>query len=381
MLVSHPETFVKGRGFERAKRLLGNGLLTAHGSDHQQRRRMAHAAFHRSRMPRYGAIAVKHAAETGRRWEDGRTVDVAREMHTLALAIAGEALFGSDLAPFSAEVEHALADALAPMDALISLVAPTHSVRRARRQLEHVVDLLIERRLQSRDVANDLLALLLASDSLVRSSREQLRDDAITFLLASHDTIANALTWAWVLLADNSNAGARMAAEVSEAFGGRMPTEADAERLVLTRAVMAETLRLYPPAWVIVRRARKDHRLGDTLIPTGTVVVASPFTMHRNPRFFTQSRQFLPARWVSGSPEAAQDQRLAPDRPRLAYFPFGAGSRGCIGETFAWTEGTLVLATLVKQWQLSRAGELPVRAVPCITLRPSGAVMATFVRK
>lgn len=378
VFLTHPDKFVKGRGFDRAKRLLGNGLLTASGVLHSERRRAAQGAFHRGRMTAYAPIMVAHARRLRGRWEHGSAIDVTEDMHELTLAIASEALFGADLGGCAADVSRAIAAAVPKMDALVSLVAAPRQVRRARRVLDAIVDGVVDRRIRSSERHDDLLSLLLAARGAEdEASAEQLRDDAVTFLLAGHDTLANALAWSWMLLAEHPEAEERLGAELREVVGDQLPCEKDLEHLTLTKSVLAESLRLFPPAWVIVRRAIEAHQLGNALIPAGAIVVASPFVMHRDARFFPEPLEFKPARWLAGPAGPGRCEPLAAPRPSLAYFPFGAGARSCIGEAFAWTEGTLVLATLAQNWRLTRPKGAPMVASPRITLRPQGTVFMT----
>ena len=363
VLVIHHERFVKGRGFDRAKRLLGDGLLTASGPLHAERRRVVQPAFHRQRIEAYAPLVVAHAARWRDRWQQGMTLDIAHEMRRLTLAIVGETLFGTELESVAADVDTAVASAIPAMDGLVSLVASRRRVQAARRRLDSIVDDVVERRRRSGGVRDDLLSLLLEARRIDdEASARQCRDDAVTFMLAGHDTIAHALTWTWTLLAANPEVEARLHAEVAAVLGTRRACAQDVPRLEYTRGVLAEALRLFPPAWVIVRRAIESHQCGDTHIPSGSLVVASPFVTHRDARFFPDPLTFSPGRWLS--PE---------QRPRLAYFPFGAGPRSCIGEGFAWMEGILVLATLAGRWQLRPEGRA-VEPSPRITLRPRGPV-------
>ena len=284
-------------------------------------------------------------------------------MKRLTLSIAGETLLGADLAGVAAEIDTAVASAVPTVDGLVSIVASRRHAKAARRQLDTIINDVIEQRRHDGSARDDVLSLLLeARGGDTEAAASQLRDDAVTFLLAGHDTIAHALTWTWTLLAANREAEARFHAEVEDVVGDRLASAEDVPQLAYTRNVLAEALRLFPPAWVIVRRAAVPHECRGHHIPTGSVVVASPFVTHRSARFFPDPLAFSPERWAS-----------ARERPRLAYFPFGAGPRSCIGEGFAWMEGTLILATLGGRWRLQSEGGT-VEPSPRITLRPRGAV-------
>jgi len=363
VLVRQPTVFVKGRGYERAGRLLGNGLLTASGEHHLERRRVSQGAFHRQRIDAHVPVIVSRVRHRSDVWRDGEAIDVAREMRELTLTIAGEALFGIDLDRWTDRISHAVTGALSPMDGLLAIVAPPAQARQARRELDDVLDAILEsRRASTAAPHDDLLSMLLAvqvADD--QSSVRQLRDDIATFLVASHDTLSHALTWTWLLLAAHPDVDERLGGELTSVLGQRAAESDDVPRLVYTRAVLAEAMRLFPPAWIIVRRATVDARLAGVDVPAGALVIASPFVMQRDVRFFEDPLRFHPERWlIDGEPR----------RPKLSYFPFGAGGRACIGEGFAWLEGTLVLATIAQRWRLASTSTATVEPRARVTLRP-----------
>jgi cytochrome P450 len=190
---------------------------------------------------------------------------------------------------------------------------------------------------------------------------QQLRDEVMTIFLAGYETTANALTWTWYLLSQNPEAELRMHEEIAAVLGGRDATIEDVPKLRYTRIVAAESMRLYPPAWAMGRRAVRDFPLGDYFLPAKTSVFMSQYVMHRNPKYFPDPLRFDPERF---SPEQESQ------RPRFAYFPFGGGARQCIGESFAWMELVLVLATIAQKWRLRLVPGHPVEPQPLITLRP-----------
>jgi cytochrome P450 len=191
-------------------------------------------------------------------------------------------------------------------------------------------------------------------------SRAQIRDEAMTIFLAGHETTAQALSWTWYLLSANPQAEARLHEELDRVLSGRLPSAGDTDRLPYTRAVVAESMRLYPPAWSIARRALAELELGGYRITRRSIVVTSPWIVHRDARWFPEPERFDPERWL------VED----PGRPRSAYFPFGGGTRICIGERFAWTEAVLVLATLASRWRAALVPGHRVEPLPRITLRP-----------
>jgi cytochrome P450 len=360
VLVTHHERYVKASGLQRAARLLGSGLLTAEGERHRARRLIVQPAFHRQQLARYARIMVDAAARSRGRWRAGEALDVGGEAGALTLTITARALFGADIEPLSSEVRQALRSASATLDPLVTLLAPARRVRPERARLLRVIDELIARRQSSGGA--DLLSLLLESrDADPIDSPEQLRDDALTILLAGHDTIAHALVWTWILLAQHPHIQARVEAEVDALLGSRLATVADVPKLEITRRVLAESLRLRPPAWVVARSAIVEHELRGVCVPAGSLVLISQYLLHRDERFFSNATRFDPDRWL----DAGHDTR-----PRLAYVPFGAGPRGCIGEGFAWMEGVLLVATFAQRWRLSLPSDAAISPDARITLRP-----------
>lgn len=362
VLVRRAHDFDKGPGYTAASRLLGPGLLTAEGNAHAERRRAANPAFHRAYLEAAVPAMVRHAIACRGRWRADRPLDIAEEMRTLTLAIAADALFGADSAPWADVVSCALTRALAPVDGLVAIVAPPSSVRHARRDLDEAIDEILAARRSTTRRPKDLLSLLMDVEA-DDGNESRLRDDVRTFLVAGHDTMSHALTWTWILLAAHPDVDERLGLEVETVLGSRLPEITDVPRLTYTRAVVKEALRLWPPAWVIVRRAKGPLCLDGMDIPKGALVVASPFVTHRDARYFPRPEAFDPGRWLSPNAEA--------DRPKYAYFPFGAGPRACVGEHFAWLEATLVLATLAQDWRAPRIPPGVVQPAARVTLRPS----------
>jgi cytochrome P450 len=382
VLVTHHEKFHKGRALQRSKRLLGEGLLTSEGAHHRRQRRLAQPAFHRQRIGSYAEVMADYAERTAARWRDGQTLDIADEMMRLTLAIVGKTLFDADVESEADEVGAALTEV---MDLFGYLLLPyaelleklplpaTRRFRRARASLDAVIFRIIEERRRAGGDRGDLLSmLLLAVDEegdRTGMTDEQLRDEVMTIFLAGHETTANALTWAFYLLAQNPEAEARLHAEVDEVLGGgRRPSAADVPALRYTEMVVAETMRLYPPAWTVGRMAIEDHEVGGYLVPRGATALMSQYVMHRDARFFPDPERFDPERFT---PEARET------RPQYAYFPFGGGVRRCIGEGFAWTEATLLLASFARRWRARLVPGRRVELKPRITLRPGagGVVM------
>ena len=365
VLVLNHSKFSKPPALQRSRALLGTGLLTAEGELHRRRRRLAQPAFSSDRMEAYAATITRSASSAQGPWQDGQIVDMAAEMYALTLAVIGQILFGADLAPQAAEVRRALTTASASIDPLFSLLAPTRRLRPARDTLRALLDRLIARRLASADDGDDVLTLLRRADgSGGQGVTDELRDDLLTLFVAGHDTIANGLTWTWQLLARHPAAEVRLREELHRTLGGEPPTFKHLKDLTYTGFVLAESLRLYPPSWVLTRRALADHDIEGTTIPAGAIIVISQYLLHRDPRFFSDPLTFDPCRWTTARQET---------RPRLAYFPFGAGPRSCIGQGLATMEGILLLAAVARRWQCRAV--TPIDCDPRATLRPKAPVL------
>ena len=383
VLVTQHRIMARGRGFRRAKRLLGEGLLTSEGELHLRQRRLSQPAFHRQRIAGYADAMVAHARRTADRWRNGATIDAHAEMMRLTLAIAGTTLFDADVEGEAREIAEALGVALEVFEfALLPFtelldhlpVPPMIRFRRARARLDAIVYRMIEERRRTGADRGDLLSMLmLARDEEGdggRMSDEQLRDEAITILLAGHETTANALTFAWRLLARHPEAERRLQAEADAVLGDRAATVDDVPRLPWARAVFAEALRLYPPAWILGYRNLRPIALGGHRIARDSLILMSQWIVHRDERWWPEPERFAPERWTDDAPAAL----AGADRPRFAYFPFGGGPRQCIGEQFAWMEGTLVLAAIAQRWRLRPVPGAVVEPEPLITLRPKHGI-------
>ena len=383
VLVTHARTFHKGRGLERAKMLLGEGLLTSEDELHLRQRRLAQPAFHRARIAAYAETMATYAERRAEGWRDGQTLDVSHEMAAYTLAVVGKTLFDADNEGEAHEIGEALSAAIAAFnfsvlpfgELLVKLPLPmTIRFRRGRERLDSTIYRLIAERRASGDDRGDLLSmLLLAHDTEgdgTGMSDLQLRDEAMTLLLAGHETTANLLAWSFYLLSQHPEAEAKLHAEI-DAIGTQSLGAADLGGLPYTRAVLTETMRLFPPAWILGRRATKEYTLGEHVLPARTIVLMSQWIVHRDPRWWPDAEAFQPERWLPGG------SALDPARPKFSYFPFGAGTRVCIGEQFAWLEGTLALATIARRWRLRLTPRAQVVPQPIITLRVRGGLSMT----
>ncbi len=382
VLVTNSASFRKGRALERAKETLGEGLLTSEGSFHLRQRRLVQPAFHKARVTSYADAMIRAAVATRERWQAGLPLDLSCEMNRLTLAIVADTLFGAQVGGDSdtARVQRAITDVMEMFDLVLVPFAdwlvhlPLPRMRRyraAQQALDDVVYGIIAARRKSGEDRGDLLSMLLGAQDIEGASGgmsdRQLRDEVITLFLAGHETTANALAWTWVLLARHSDAERHLHAEVDMVLGDRTPSAADVSHLPYTRAVVAESMRLFPPAWTMGRRAVVDYHWAGHDVPAGSLVLMSQWVVHRDPRFWPEPSRFDPTRWLSEPPP----------RPRFAYFPFGGGNRVCVGESFAWTEAILVLATIAQRWRLTLDASHPIEPQPLITLRTRHGVRAT----
>ncbi len=378
VLVDDARGYKKGLVLERTRAVLGEGLLTSEGELHRRHARLAAPAFGPRRVAGYHAAMRELADETSAGWRDGQVLDVNVEMTRLTLRIVVRTLFGSGLDPAEADrVGRSLTALLEHFEWLVThplgplrLRIPTpriRSFRAARASIHDTVAQLVAERTAAGTDGDDLLsALLAARDEDGRGiDAVLLRDEVVTLLLAGHETTANWLTFCWLALAEHPAVEARVHAELDDVLGAAPVQPGDLERLPYLRAVLEETLRLYPPAWGVGRRALERRSLGGFDVPERAVLGLSQFAVHRDARFWPAPERFDPERWLAPSAERV---------PRGAFFPFGDGPRRCIGEHFARAEAGIVMATLARTWSLDRVSHEPVELEAKVTLRPRGGL-------
>lgn len=391
VLVSQHAAFHKDRFTADLQRVLGTGLLTSEGEPWRRSRKLMAPSFQRGEIAVYGPIMAERARQFVRALEPGVVFDVHSALMHLTLDILVRALFGTEVARAD-EVERLLEPMLhdyVPPAVAWRLLLPEWlpmpsraRLGRCRSELDAILlELLAERRARASDEAtsqagsaeaaaglpasNDLLGrLMLAGDAEGGLSEAALRDEAMTLFLAGHETTALSLTYALRLLAQHPHEKQRLLDELGQVLAGRAPTLQDLPQLRFTRAVLDETLRLFPPAWAIGREPREDVVVAGIAIPRGTQVVVCPWVMHRDARFFLDPERFWPERWLT-----------EPAPPRFAYLPFGAGPRVCIGSHFALAEAALVLSVLLQAADFQLVPQPDLALMPTVTLRPSGPVL------
>jgi len=384
VLVAEHAKFAKSRALERARKLLGNGLLTSDGAEHQRRRRLVQPAFHRAQVAGYAATMVEHAQRLDASWQDGRTVDVSSDMMRLTLGIVARTLFDVDIDSEADAVGGALTDVLEtfwltllPFSDVVEAL-PLRALKRsarARARLDDLIYGMIAARRAHGGSRRDVLSMMIGSEDEEGASGlsdREVRDEALTLLLAGHETTANALMWTWYLLSHAPDVRSRLHEEVDRVLAGRTATVADVESLPYVLSVVTESMRLFPPVWTIGRRAKVATELAGYPMPAGAMVFMSQWTMHHDARFYRDPELFHPERWTPEFRAAL---------PRHAYFPFGGGPRTCIGESFAWMELVLIVATIAQRWDLEMAPGHPVVTQPLLTLRSRHGMRMTVRRR
>ena len=381
----------KSRGLALTRPLLGTGLLNSEGADHLRNRRLVQPVFHRQRIAAYATDMVAATDDLSRGWaaRSGGApiqVDVVEEMSALTLDVVGRTLFGTDLSGSSAEVRGALDTVLQAFAAMLRPGAqvlvrlPTPARTRlfsAIEALDAVIDRVIaEKRAQIDEGApgSDIVTLLLQSrdeETGAGLTDTQVRDETMTMVLAGHETTAMALSWAIRDLTLSPQALSWLREEVHSAPADGM---SDLVGLSRTYAVIAEAMRLHPPAWIISRNLSAPVRLGEWDVPAGATIMASQYAMHRDPRYWAHADEFRPTRWLNGE----RFDEKTPGVPRGVWFPFGFGTRRCIGEQFAWVEAVLVLARLVREWDIDIVNPSAITPVTAVTMRPSNPMNATL---
>jgi cytochrome P450 len=373
VLTTDSQRFTKSRGLERTKRLLGEGLLTSEGATHLRQRRLMQPAFHRERVAKYGETMVDYADRARQSWRDGEAIDLSHEMSRLTLSIVGQTLFDTDVASQAREVGDALTGVMEsfwtlmlPWSAAIERL-PLPRMRRSRlsrAKLDAIVyGLIRERRATKRD-HGDLLSMLLAAQDDEDRGRGmtdvQIRDEAMTIFLAGHETTANALMWTWYLLSQSPAIERALHEEVDRVLAGRLPTVNDIATLPYVERVVTESMRLYPPAWLVGRRAIEPYTIDGYTLPRRSILIMSQWIVHRDARHYREPERFDPDRWTPA---------FKASLPPFAYFPFGGGPRRCIGESFAWMELALIVATIAQRWRFELVPGHPVETQPLVTLR------------
>ncbi len=379
VLATNSRNFIKPLSFRTPffNRLVGNGLLTSEGEFWRRQRRLAQPAFHRERINAYARIMVRDTEEMLATWRDGEIRDTHRDMMRLTMEVVTHTLFNANVSDDADKVARALAILVEPFSSQATLKwildnrLPTPTNRRFHKvaaQLDEVVYRIIgQRRAGNGQDQGDLLSMLLQAhdEDGSQMTDKQLRDEVITLFLAGQETTALTLVWAWYLLAQHPEVETKFWQELDEVLQGRAPEASDVPQLKFTEMIAKESMRLYPPAYVVGREAVEECEIGGYLVPPRTQVFMPTWVVHRDPRFFEEPDQFKPERWT---PEFINNL------PKYAYFPFGGGPRVCIGNTFAMMEIVLLMATIAQKFRLSLVTKHPVELQPAMSLRPRNGI-------
>lgn len=375
VLVRQAENFVKGPSLQRARIILGEGLLTSEGEEHLAQRRTLQPAFHRHKMEEYLPLMTENTMTHIAEWQSGERVDMSEGMMRLTLNIALWSFFGS--APAGAvEKVSASMKTLVRLFPLAQMPLPESarnlfpSFKEAKADLSEVTEALLKN--PQSEHAKRALVNILKENHKDQFADEQIHAHALTFLLAGHETTALLLAWCWDMLAHNPMAYAILQAEVDSVLGDRLPTSEDIQKLVYTRAIVKETLRMRPPAWAMGRETLHDCEIGGQFIPAGSTVVMSQWVTHHDARFYYEPHRFRPERWfdIDGT-----------SSPRYSFFPFGGGNRVCIGEHFAMTEAIAILAVIVRRWNISTVQPSLATPKPSVTLRPEKDLHVIVIKR
>ncbi|WP_329052948.1 cytochrome P450 [Amycolatopsis sp. NBC_01488] len=378
MLVEHAGKFSKGLLFDRARPYFGDGLLTSSGSFHMRQRRLVQPAFHRDAVYGHTAAMANAVNRHIDQWRDGQVIAVERETRALATSIIVETLFDTDDSMQLAElVERSLPEFIAGVgrrtllpSALTRLPIPgTRRFDAAGADLRRTTLRFVAQ--HRRDGGNLVSRLLAARDHTGRGmTDDEAVDEVITLLIAGIETSATTLAWAYHELGHHPQLRDRLHHEVDTVLAGRRVTAADLPRLRFNRALLYEILRLHHPTWLLMRRAQEDADLGGVLIPAGAEALYSPTTLHRDPNLYADPLRLDPDRWLPDPPPL----------PRCSFIPFGAGNRKCVGETFAWSEMSLILATVAARWQLDPCSGTKVKTIVDGIVRPGHLPMTVRSR-
>lgn len=380
VLVDNYRNYRKGPALGSIRRLTGNGLLASDGDFHLRQRRLIQPAFHRMQVAAFADMMVEFTSQHIARWSVGETRDLHAEIMQLTMSIVAKALFDANLSSEANElgaIFRQLIEDFRPTS--LSVLGPWFgklpTLRNRRREhnaqvLDKVIYGLIKERRVGGEPKGDLLSLLLAAQDVEGDSTgitdRQLRDEMMTLFVAGHETIGNALTWTFYLLSEHPSVAERLKCELDNVLNGHAPTVDHLEQLPYTRMVLSEAMRLYPPVWAQVREAIGPDEIGGYPIKPGMLVLVSQWVMHRNPVYWKDPEVFRPERF-----DHVSEQSLL----RYTYFPFGCGPRQCVGESFAWMEGMLLMATIIQSFRFEPLEQEPAKLDTRPALRPKNGLL------
>jgi cytochrome P450 len=380
VLLNHPDyvraVLVDNENLRRCvhrplRRILGNGLLTSRGATHKKQRLLLQPIFNRERITALGDIMAPQVVYWSKRWQDGGALDISDEMTRLTMFLTGKALFNVDFETKAVELRDALVTVLKATrfnnwafasKQFEKLSLPAHQrFKRASAKLDAQICAMIAERRESDCDGPDMLSILVHFYKRSRKgiTEQKIRDQILTFFIVGHETTATGLMWTWYLLSLHPAVAKKLHREIDRVLGGRLPAMKDLNCLQYTRMVIAESMRLYPPIWILSRRATRDVKMNGFVLRSGWYAHVSPFLMHHDGRFFSDPERFDPERWTAEAVAA---------RPKFSYFPFGGGPLQCIGEGFAWLQSILVVSILAREWEMRVVPGHRIELEPEITL-------------
>ncbi len=385
VLQTNSRNYRKGKNYKEVESSTGNGLFVSEGDVWRRQRRLAQPAFHHQRIASLAKIMTDSCEAMLERWrpfaQRNTPIEVDAEMLRLTLGIVSKSLFSrdfSDAADTMSQSFEIIREHITKR--IISVVKfpanfPTTQNRRFRQAIANaeriIYDLIAERRRGAGDT-DDLLSLLMAArddETGEGLSDTELRDQALTIIGAGYETTTQALAWTWYLLAKHPEVENRLHGEISEVIGGRTPTFEDLPSLKYTLMVFQEAMRLYPPIWMMTRAAIETDKIGGYRVPANCEILLLPYITHRHPKYWENPEEFFPEHFLPEKVAA---------RPRFAYFPFGGGSRQCIGNNFALMEAQLIIATIAHRYRLRLRDERMIEPETSVTLRPRGGIKMTL---
>jgi cytochrome P450 len=383
VLVKKSNKFAKPNFGDTFRLIVGNGLLTSEGNFWHRQRQLIQPSFHRQRFAHYGESIIAYTNDLLTTWQDGEIRSIYQDMKRLALESIAKILFQGDMPHNKDDVKTVIEISIKCFDRADRLFLSPLSwfpnpaklhFHKALQQLDAIVYDMIKRRRTIGEDKGDLFSLLQNIQDIdgISMSDQELRDEVMTLLLAGRETVSLALSWTWYLLSQHPEVEAKLTAELQTLLGNRKPTVADLPQLRYAEMVVMESLRLYPPTWFLTRSVVSECEIAGYSVPAGSSVLLCPWTIHRDRRFFDEPERFQPERWAND---------LAKRLPKFAYFPFGGGSRGCIGKYFSMMQVVLVVATIAQQFRLTLLPSRPVKPLAGLTLRPNSHLKMLLTKR
>ncbi len=368
VLILKDSSFRKGRSSQIFKATLGQGVVTSEGEQHDRQRQMILPAFQKQRIQEYSKTVIKQTSLALDEWQIGEERPLHQDIMRLTLSIIIEAMFGVDRKEDAEKLGNAVEETINYTANRIFSPIPLPKFIPTRGNLRHtrsmrVLHAAAQQFIQEGQSSSAFLRSILHRGEV---KEPEVIDQMITMLIAGHETTANALCWSWYLLTQHPQIEKNWREEIDQVLGDRLPTYEDLSKLSYTNQIWQEVLRLYPPAWMVLREANDEVKIGGHIFKPNSIFMICPYSLHRNPRDFEHSEQFIPERFASSSSK---------DIPRYAYLPFGAGARSCIGNQFATMEACLILVLMAQRFRLELvSGQFPLIPEPSVSLRIKGGL-------